>query len=207
MSNIFVELAHAPRASFDYLVATVVAPPSEEAASRASCEVLEASEESLRGVDVEERGAPSILDSSPDRPVWLRVWDHEMSPRMRWRLSQKLKIQAKRTKKLHWKTKKRLRRDKYQRVERDGKLRRDKWLKTTPEGLYLFYRILAKRKKADWLIAESDWLELMYSDYEGSPLYTRLFYIYRIDTSKAYTMDNISIVDRYDKSIVYYTTV
>lgn len=137
-----------------------------------------------------------------DRPVWLRVWDHPMSPGTRYRLLQKRKRLEKRDRE-HYQTRRKKRREKYHKYQREGKLRRDKWLQTTPEGLYLYYKAIAHRRGLRWAITREDFLEVMNTEYNGTPIYSYLFSILRTDKSVGYTLENISVVDRYTKEVYY----
>jgi hypothetical protein len=109
----------------------------------------------------------------------------------------------------HYATRRAKRRDKYRRVERESKLRRDKWLKTTPDGLWYFYREYAKKRGLSWDIDFDDWMKVMYRELpDGRLIYEVLFFVERLDKSnKSYTLDSVAIVERYSKAVLYSTVV
>lgn len=144
-----------------------------------------------------------------DRPVWLRVWDNPMSPGTRARLlakARRLELRARRRpKRKHHNTRRKERREKYFRCQREGKLRRDRWLQSCPEGLYKYYKAIAKRKGVAWRIEEQAFIDILNTTIDNIPIYKYIFNIYRIDKNKdiGYTISNITIVDRYSNKILY----
>lgn len=157
-------------------------------------EAWEQTKRSLGGTEVKGK----------DRPVWLRVWDLELRPMSRKIIGAKIRKLEKK-KKMHYKTRLKRRREKYYRCQREGKLRRDKLLTTYPEGLYKYYKSIAKRKKIAWRISEEEFCNILYSEYLGTPIYKYIFNIVRIDKDKSigYSTSNITIVDRYNSTIYY----
>lgn len=108
----------------------------------------------------------------------------------------------------HWKTKKKLRREKYYRSERAAKLLRDKWLRTTPDGLWYYYRHLTTKKGFSWDISFDEFQSIMQVEVDGLLLYEYLFNIYRLDkTNKSYTVNSIVIKERYTGTVLYSSTV
>lgn len=143
------------------------------------------------------------------RPVYLRVWDHPMSPGTRHRLMEKArrlerKCGARGPK--HHNTRRKKRREEYLRWEREGKLRRDRWLTSCPEGLFLYYKRLAKRKGAAWEFTKEQFVELMNTPVRGVPLYQYIFNLVRLDKKLGYSSTNIVVLDRYTKEVLYSTS-
>lgn len=138
-----------------------------------------------------------------ETPVGLRVWELDLSPGTKHRLAKKHKIKGISKRPEHHATRKRKRREKYWRCQREGKLRRDAWLKTTPEGLWMYYKRLTTRKGHEWNVDRDSFLEVMYTPVRGECIYKYLFNIYRIDKSLGYSLDNIIIVDRYTEEQLY----
>ena len=110
---------------------------------------------------------------------------------------------AKRSGDNHYKRRLKRRREKYWRVERKYKLKRDEWMKTTAEGLWFDYKNRWKRKNVLFTISEEEFLSLMYTTVEDKYIYEYMFSIYRLDTTKAISIDNITIIDRYSNTKLY----
>jgi hypothetical protein len=104
----------------------------------------------------------------------------------------------------HYKVRRMRRKANYYKYERPSKLARDRRLKSTPEGLWSWYRTYVKRKDCEWAITLEEWMDLMGTVVEGVEIQFYDFYVYRIDSSiKLFNLSNITIVDRYSKAILY----
>lgn len=159
--------------------------------------------ELLGAVQLDLEALAATVHHGKFTPAWIPLAD--LSPGSRYRLLEKMKKAGGRKIKLHWKTKKKRRRGWYWKNERRSKLARDRWLISTPEGLWFHYKRLATKKKRQWLIDKEAFAEVMHSVPEGGSLelWKYIFFIYRIDKNKDYTIDNIYIVDRYTKKELY----
>ncbi len=185
-------------------------PPGSPVAGGGPNEAQGAVEEAREASDTGICAREDELDIQvTERPVYLRVWDHPMSPGTRFRLLEKSRrLEHKRGARgsKHHNTRRRKRREKYWKYQRAGKLRRDKWLTSCPEGLYLYYKRIAKRRKAAWEFTKEQFVELMNSTYKGVALYEYVFNLVRLDKKLGYNISNITIVDRYTKEVLYTNT-
>jgi hypothetical protein len=106
---------------------------------------------------------------------------------------------------VHHMTRKKIRRDAYHRWEGGSKRReREDALKSTPEGLWKWYKWYSTTKGFSWEISLEEWMGIMTTLVNGAAIAYYDFYIYRIDKSiKIYNIYNIYIVDRYTKELLY----
>ena len=103
----------------------------------------------------------------------------------------------------HPKVRRKKRRERYLRSERASKLRRDAWMTSTPEGLWFYYK---NRKGSLWCIEKQAFVDILNTVVDVDrqlQLYRLLFSIYRVDSSKSFTVENIVFVDRYNSTLLY----
>lgn len=186
-------------------VGTLLATHTRESSLRAIEELLDG---------VEELGEPPTRaqllevwgEHGEDVPVALRVWKLDLSRGTKYRLLEKRKkIDSLKDKPLHYKQRRKKYREHYWKYARAGCLKAKSLRTTTPRGLYIYYRGIASQRKMSWDMDEDKFIEIMLRPaWDGVPIYKKIFNVLRRDKSIGYSIDNITIVDRYDSSIIYY---